>query len=62
MGEVGIGILNNCNPLTLLSFQNIVEKDLEWYKNIKNILNHIGLGNILSGDISNPEVEVFKRF
>ena len=56
-----ISILNDCNPLTLLSFENIVNKDLEWYKNIKNILNRIGLGNILSGDVSNPEVEVFKR-
>ena len=34
---------------------------MEWYKNLKNVVNHIGLGNILSGDISNPEVEVFKR-
>ena len=56
-----ISILNDCNPLTLLTFENIVNKDLEWYKNIKNILNCIGLGNILSGDVSNPEVEVFKR-
>ena len=56
-----IGILNDCNPLTLLSFQNIVDKDLEWHKNTKKILNYIGLGNVLSGDVSNPEVEVFKR-
>ena len=56
-----IGILNECNPLTKLSFQNLVSKDFEWYSNIKNILNTIGLGNILNGDTSRPEVEVFKR-
>ena len=57
-----IGVLNECNSLTLLSFQNIVRKDLDWYKNIKNILNHIGLANILHDeDISGPEVKVFER-
>ena len=35
---------------------------MDWYKNIKNILNHIGLANILHDeDISGPEVKVFER-
>ena len=56
-----IDILNECNALTKISFQNIVNKNFEWYKNIKQILENIGLGNILMGDTENPEVEVFKR-
>ena len=56
-----IGLFNECNALTKLSFQNIVDKDFEWNRNIRNILNNIGLGNILNGDTSRPEVEVFKR-
>ena len=56
-----IAILNDCNTLTQLSFQNIVEKDFEWYKNVKLLLCNIGLGNILCGSTSNPEVAVFKR-
>ena len=56
-----IDILNECNTLTKLSFQNIVNNDFEWYKNIKKIIESIGLGNILMGDATKPEVEVFKR-
>ena len=33
--------LNECNPLVCLSFENIVEKDLDWQRNIGN------MGNIL---------------
>ena len=56
-----IDILSECNTLTKLSFQNIVNNDFVWYRNIKKILNSIGLGNILIGDTVNPEVEVYKR-
>lgn len=52
---------NECNILTKLSFQNIVDKDFEWNRNIRNILNNIGMGNILNEDTPRPEVEVFKR-
>ena len=56
-----IAIDNDCNPLTQLSFFNIVEKDLDWYKNIKLLLNYIGLGYILNGGEPNPETIVYKR-
>ena len=56
-----IAINNECSPLTQLSFLNIVEKDMDWYKNIKLLLNHIGLGNILNSEESNPEILVYKR-
>ena len=56
-----IGLSNECNALTKLSFQNIVDKDFEWNRNIRNILNNIGVGNILNGDTSRPEVEVLTR-
>ena len=56
-----IVINNDCSPLTQLSFLNIVEKDMDWYKNIKLLLNHIGLGNILNSEESNPEIIVNKR-
>ena len=56
-----IDILNECNTLTKLSFQNIANNDFEWYKNIKKILQNTGLGNILMGDTTKPEDEVFKR-
>ena len=39
-----ISILNDCNPLTLLSFENIVNKDLEWYKNIKKYFKSFWIG------------------
>ena len=53
--------MNECNPLVHLSFENIIEKDFDWQKNIRLLLNHIGLGYILTSDDSNPEVEVYKR-
>ena len=52
---------NECNPLVHLSFENIIEKDFDWQKNIRLLLNHILLGYILTSDDSNPEVEVYKR-
>ena len=33
--------MNECNPLVRLSFENMVEKDLDWQRNIGN------MGNIL---------------
>ena len=56
-----IAIGSNCNPLVRLSYENIVNKDMEWYKNLKSLLNYTGLGNILHGEESNPEVIVYKR-
>ena len=54
-------MFKECNSLKLLSFQNIVGKDLEWYKNLKKILNHKGLANIHLADISDPEVKISER-
>ena len=56
-----IAIGDYCNPLTHLSFKNLVENELEWHKNIELLVNHLGLGYILHGSASNPEVVVFKR-
>ena len=53
--------LKECNPLVRLSFENIVEKDLDWQKNVTLLLNNIGLGEILTGNEQNPEVIVYKR-
>ena len=53
--------MNECNPLVYLSFKNIIEKDFDWQKNIRLLLNNIGLGYILTSDDLNPEVEVYKR-
>ena len=50
-----IDILSECNILTKLSFQNIVNNDFEWYRNIKKILQNIGLGNIRMGTTTKPE-------
>ena len=56
-----IAIGTNCNPLTHLSFKNLLENEFEWYKNIESLLNHLGLGYILSGNEISPEVVVHKR-
>ena len=56
-----IAIENNCNPVTHLSYKNIFENDFEWYKNIESLLNNLGLGYILNGNVSTPEVVVHKR-
>ena len=56
-----IAIGDDCNPLTHLSFRNIVENEMEWYKNVELLTNHLGLGHILHSNISNPEAVVFKR-
>ena len=56
-----IAIGTNCNPLTHLSFKNLLENEFEWYKNIESLLNHSGLGYILSGNEISPEVVVHKR-
>ena len=53
--------MNNSNPLVRLSFENIIGNELDWQENIKLLLTHIGLGDILIGDQSNPEVTVYKR-
>ena len=53
--------MNECNPLVRLSFENMVEKDLDWQRNITLLLNQIGLGDILSGNEPNPEIIVYKR-
>ena len=47
-----IGVLEKGNSLTLSSFQNI----FGMVQNIKNILNHTGLGNNLYDDDIDPEV------
>ena len=56
-----IDVLNECNQLTKLSFQNMAEKDFDWVKNIRNLLNTIGCGNIMYDDTERPEMEAFKR-
>ena len=56
-----IAIENNCNPLIQLSYENISGNNFEWYKNIKLLLNNLGLSYILNGSVSNPEVVVHKR-
>ena len=56
-----IAIGEDCNPLTHLSYENILENEFEWYKNIELLMNHLGLGYILRGNISTPEVVVHKR-
>ena len=56
-----IAIENDCNPLTYLSYKNILENNFEWYANIESLLNNLGLGYILEGDVPTPEVVVHKR-
>ena len=56
-----IAIEKNCNPLIQLSYENMLGNDIEWYKNIKLLLNNLGLSYIFNGGVSNPEVVVHKR-
>ena len=56
-----IAIGENCNPLTHLSFRNIVEEELEWYKNTVLLVNNLGVGYILQRNVPTPEVVVYKR-
>ena len=51
----------NCNSLIYDSYVNIVENDLDWYKNITLHLNQMGLGYILQGNESSPARVVFQR-
>ena len=50
-----------CSPLTHASYLNIVEKDLDWYKKMTQILNQMGLGYILQREVKFPEKVVFQR-
>ena len=56
-----IANLKNCNPLTRSCFFYIRELELEWSKNIKLYLDHIGLRCILIGNKKEPENSVYQR-
>ena len=56
-----IANLNNCNPLTRISFLCIKEFELAWNENIKLYLDHIGLRCILNGNKKDPDKIVFQR-
>ena len=56
-----IAIEKNCNPLIQLCYENISSNNLTWFNNIKLLLNSLGLGYLLNGNVSNPEAVVHKR-
>ena len=48
-------------PFNTTLYENISSNNLTWFNNIKLLLNSLGLGYLLNGNVSNPEAVVHKR-
>ena len=56
-----IAVQKKCSILTLRSYSNIKERELEWYRNLGLLMDNLGLRVVLNGSKPNPEKIVFQR-
>ena len=56
-----IAVQKKCSILTLRSYSNIKERELEWYRNLGLLLDNLGLRVVLNGSKPDPEKIVFQR-